>query len=203
MKKIFATIAAASLMLVCGTAFAQIGVGAGYVNSTIATNGNAKAFDGAYAGIQLSKNFGNTIGVLTGAEFSYLVNSSSSSISIASASEKTTEMYVDIPVNLSLGINFSRDLRWFIFGGPTASIGISSKSEGSASLFGLTAGTSGDNYESGNYSRFDVLLGGGIGIDFSAIRFTAGYQYGMLNRTPEATYPTHRSLIHVGLAFLF
>ena len=55
------------------------------------------------------------------------------------------------------------------------------------------------------YGRFDVMLGGGVAVDFfDIVRFNIGYDYGLVNRyTGDADYTRHRSQLTVGVAYLF
>ena len=109
-----------------------------------------------------------------GIYYEFLTNSSASGASVpgivsVSGSSKTTEHYVNIPLHLSFALNFAPTFKFFVYGGPTASVGIASttKSTSSASIdiIGWSSGPStstSDNYAEGsNYSRFDIMAGGG------------------------------------------
>ncbi|MBQ1865677.1 MAG: hypothetical protein II151_02010, partial [Bacteroidales bacterium] len=58
-----------------------------------------------------------------------------------------------------------------------------------------------------NYSRFDLLLGGGLAFDvMDAVRFSVRYDYGVINRNGGSTsglLRIHRSQLKLGVGFLF
>ena len=92
-----------------------------------------------------------------------------------------------------------------MFGGPTLSYGLTSK---------VAVPVSGDSKHTYDiydgelsnwtkYKNFDVMVGGGVGLDFeNMVRFTVGYDYGLLNRG-GSTVNVHRQQLHAGVAFLF
>ena len=58
------------------------------------------------------------------------------------------------------------------------------------------------------YSRFDVLLGGGLGLDvMDAVRFSIRYDYGVVNRNggnlTSGVLKIHRSQLKLGVGFMF
>ena len=212
MKKIITTILAASMMLMGTTAFAQVSIGAGYLNSSSKVTNSSKVlktpYNGFYAGIGYDINEGAGFGINTGLYFSYILSTKSGSIgSILSGSAKTAETYLDIPVRLNLSTDFGPSLRASLFAGPVFSCGISSNTKASGSIAGIEIGTGDiDNYADSDYNRFDIQLGGGVNIDMSQrIRLTASYDLGMLNRikTDSDDYKCSRNVLRVGLAFLF
>jgi len=211
MKRIITTILAASMMFIGTSAFAQVSVGAGYLNSTSKVTASSKVYNtpynGFYAGLGYDINEGAGFGINTGLYFSYILSTNSGSIgSIVSGSSKTTETYLDIPTR----INISTDLgaiRASVFAGPVFSCGITSTTSASASALGIEVGTGKiDNYSDDDYNRFDIQVGGGVNIDFqNTLRFTASYDLGMLNRIKTETdgYSCTRNVLRVGVAFLF
>lgn len=201
MKKTIAILAAA---LVSVAAFAQTGIGAGYANSTLKSGNSSTAYDGAYVALYASVPLAGPVGIKTGVVGEYLMSNKSNSIFGISGELKSTEVYVDVPVQATFGGNISKDLAWNVYAGPTASLGVVSQYKASTNLTDKTATV--DNYgDNSNYGRFDVLVGGGVMIDFaSKLRFDAGYDLGLLNRnTADSGNKTSRSLLHVGVAFLF
>ena len=214
MKKIIVSALAASMMLLGTSAFAQVSVGAGYLNSTSkVTYGSSQSstpMNGFYAGLGYDIEEGSGLGVSVGAYYSYIMNNSSASTSIlgisVSGTSKVEEMYLDIPVNLKFSTALGSGVKAFIFAGPTFSYGISSTTDSEASIAGLSLGNSGkyDNYSGGDYGRFDILVGGGLGIDYGSIRFKVGYNVGMLNRLgDDSSYKQTRNVLQAGIAFLF
>lgn len=212
MKKIITTLLAASMMFLGTTAFAQMSVGAGYINSTMKTTISSTAssmpYNGFYAGGDYTIAEGVGFGVSVGAFFSYVTATSSASTSIfginIGASSKVEEMYLDIPVHFNYSVDLSPQLRGFVYAGPTFSCGLNSTTEVGGSIGGV-GGKSGkhDNYADSDYNRFDILLGGGAGLDFGKLRFTVGYDLGMLNRVSSENFVQKRNVLHAGIGFLF
>lgn len=202
MKKTIALLAAA---LVSAAAFAQVGVGAGYANSTLKSGNNSSAYDGAYVALYANVPLSGPLGVKTGASVEYLMSNKTSGLFGVTGEAKSTEVYVDIPVQATFGGSISKDLAWNLYAGPTASLGLMSKTKYTLSVSGDSTSSGLDHYgDNSNYGRFDVLLGGGVMIDFAGkLRFDAGYDYGMLNRNSSSDTRTNRSLLHVGIAYLF
>lgn len=209
MKKIFTILAASAMMLIGSNAYAQLSIGAGYLNSTakskLGNNVTATPSNGFYVGGEYLISEGAGFGVSVGAYYEYISNSKGIASGIFSASAKSTEMYLDIPVRFNYSAELSHSLRGFVFAGPNFSLGLSSQSQGSASIGGISGSTGKhDLYADSDYNRFDILLGGGIGVDYNnTIRFKLGYDLGMLNRYNSETAVLNRNLLHVGVAFLF
>lgn len=212
MKRIITTLLAASMMLVGTTAFAQMSIGAGYINSSMKTsignNSSTMPYNGFYVGGDYTIAEGIGFGISVGAYYSYLTATSSGSFSIfgvnIGASSKVEEMYLDIPVHFNYSVEVSPGLRGFVYAGPTFSYGISSTTELGGSIGGVGGKTNkSNNYADGSYKPFDILVGGGAGLDFGRLRFTVGYDLGMLNRVPSDNYTQKRNVLHAGIGFLF
>lgn len=210
MKKVFATIIAASLMLAGINANAQVSVGAGYLNSTstttISSNSSDSATNGFYVGGDFNLPIVGGLSMAPGLYFSYLTASGTSSIgSIASATGTTTEMYVGIPVNFNYGLEITNGVKGFVYAGPTFNYGLSSSYKIDANVAGISGSKSTDNYDGTNYGRLEILVGGGVGVEVSSFRVTAGYDLGLNNRyTGDAdNYTIKRNQLHVGVAYLF
>lgn len=214
MKKVIAI--AAALMLVGTTAFAQ-NFGAGYVQSTKTDGSSSVAANGFYVGFGYSAPIVSGISLNPGIYYEFLTNSSASGASVpgivsVSGSSKTTEHYVNIPLHLSFALNFAPTFKFFVYGGPTASVGIASttKSTSSASIdiIGWSSGPStstSDNYAEGsNYSRFDIMAGGGVGAEvMKKFRLTVGYDFGLLDRNQNDNASLKRNRLTAGAAYIF
>ncbi|MBQ7253910.1 MAG: PorT family protein [Bacteroidales bacterium] len=203
MKKLLAI--AAGLMLIGTTAFAQ-SFGAGYVNSIQKYNNKSTAANGFYAG------FGYTAEILPGLSLNpgiyyEFITAPEQSIhfgKLASFSGKSTEHYVNVPLQLSYAIAFSPSFKLFLYGGPTANIGIASTTKVAGTILGYSDGEIINNYEDKDYSRFDIMLGGGIGAEIAEkVRITAGYDFGMLNRLKNTDDVMKRNRLTAGAAFIF
>ncbi len=212
MKKVFAI--AAALMMLATTANAQ-SFGAGYVNSTRTLTIDAPA-NGFYVGFGYSAEILPGLSLNPGLYYEFLTNTSKAGGDIlpgisASAKAKATEHYVNVPLHLSYGLNLSPAVKVFVYGGPTANVGIASSTKSTASgsidfIDGASASKTKtyNNYENENFSRFDILLGAGAGIEvLKQFRVTAGYDWGMLDRHASEDVTLKRNRFAVGAAFLF
>ena len=233
MKRLFLLLSVAALLGAAGVASAQtIGIGAGYVNSVNRTvpDGatlNTVGFDGFYLGVTYGLPIGNGLSLEPGFQYEFLTKSRNI---LPLVKENDTDHYIDIPVHLNYSLPVNEMMKFFVTAGPTFAIGLASQSKFSALGYSAVY----DNYlgevdadflgsgimeyiaqlspyvseyfNRGNgYSRFDVLLGIGAGIDLSEIfRFKVGYDWGLLNRYSNDTGATrHRNRLTVGVAYLF
>ena len=215
MKKIITILAASVMMLSASNAFAQIAVGAGYLNATDtwksgkeSESGNSSGF---YAGISYNIPLAGGLAVASGIYYSGLFSKSD----IFSASlfdidskvdSKTQEHYINVPVNFNYGFELAPDMTAFIFAGPTLQYGLSSKTTLKESIGKYTDNQEFDNYDEDNhYSKTNVLLGGGIGMNLmDAFQITVGYDYGLINLyTGDGETKRNKSYIKVGVAYLF
>lgn len=199
-------------MLIGANAFAQVSLGAGYVNSTTGIsykdNSSDSSMGGFYVGASYNLPIASGLGIAPGLYYEFLTASDKSSYAgIAEVNGDTKEHYINVPVMFNYGYDLTPNFRIFAFAGPTASFGIASNTTIKGSALGLTANTKIDNYDKDyDYGRVDVMVGGGIGADImNMVQFKIGYDYGLLNRYTGDTdnYSRHRSQLHVGLAFLF
>ena len=202
MKKVFAI--AAALMLIGTTAFAQ-SFGAGYVQSTQKYNNSASTTNGFYAGFGYTAEILPFLSLNPGIYYEFLTAKDGSSFgSIASVSGKTTEHYVNIPLQLSVALPLAPTFKFFVYGGPTANIGIASTTKVTGNVLGFGGTDTINNYEDGDYSRFDIMLGGGIGAEVAKrIRLTVGYDFGMLDRAKNSDDVLKRNRLTAGAAFIF
>ena len=206
MKKILSTLLAASLMLAGTQAFAQISVNAGYLNSTLKTqNSDPSNANGAYAGVSFNLPVAGGFAVAPGIYYSLIASKETSSLgSIFSGSGTFTEHAVNVPVYLNYNIGLSRDTNFFVYGGPTLQYGLASNVKYDANVAGITGSKTVSNYDNDNYNRFNVYLGGGIGVNAGGFIVTVGYDYGMLNQIKGDNAPSsHRSNLKIGVGYAF
>lgn len=215
MKKIFATIMASVLMLAGTQAFAQVSLGAGYLNSSTRTKVSDKVtslpLNGFYVGADYLITEGTGFGINVGAYYSYVTGTKTKSIlgNLASGSANSTEMYLDLPVSFNYSVDLGGDLKGFVYAGPTFSLGLSSTVEASGSINIPILGPIGGStekmnlYDNSDLNRFDILVGGGVGVDYGSIRFKLGYDLGLLNRYNTDNMTMNRNILHVGVAYLF
>lgn len=192
MKKIILTIALAAVAAVCANA--QIGIGLGYTTKTLSTGDNSVDYAGFYVGGNYNIEVSNGICVAPGIDLAYVANSGT----VATVDYKNSELYVGVPVHFNYAVEIADGFKLIPFAGPTFSLGLSSKHEDEL------LGTS-DNYADGsNYTKFDILVGGGLAFDvMDMVRVSAGYNYGLLDRDSSDNGTTKASGFHFGVAYLF
>ena len=216
MKKIFATILAASMMLMGISAFAQISVGAGYLNeankaSVNSTANNMGSLNGFYAGFGYDINEGVGFGISTGLYYSYLAGKVTlPGFSIISGD--MVEHALNIPVKAGYSVPVGSGLKGFLNVGPTFVCGLSSKIK----PLGVDLLET-DLYKHEYLGRFDIMVGGAIGAELNdMIRVSVGYDFGMLDQfgaglkgrnddgsTKDSALKLNRNRLTVGLAFMF
>lgn len=152
MKKIFAFVIGAALMLSATQAFAQLSVGAGWLNSTettkyTKTNDAPDKFNynGLYIGGQYNLNIVGNFGVAPGfymsALFGQVVNQYKQNLTTETYRARYREIALNIPVNLNYTFDLGRDFGIFVYAGPVFQLGVLSKStyDFSASTLGVFA----------------------------------------------------------------
>ena len=117
------------------------------------------------------------------------------------------ESYLAVPLDLNLHLPISEDMKFLIVAGPTLDLGLTSRAKlkDTSAEYDIYDGALGDMTK---YNRFDVLIGGGLGLDvMDAVRFTVRYDYGLINRNggnlTSGFLKVHRSQLKLGVGFLF
>ena len=203
MKKILSSVLVASLMLLTTSAFAQFSVGAGYVNSKTTLSSGSSTYsapsNGFYAGFDYNVPVGDILGLSAGVNFEYLMSKDYKLAGVINGDFK--EQYINVPVRINAGMNFGDGIRFLVFAGPTFSYGLAGPWEAGAGPVSVK----GDVYKDNGWNRFDVLVGGGAGLELmDKIRLTVGYDLGMFNRLPEdSNDKVSRNRLHAGIALLF
>ena len=202
MKKVLAI--AAALLLIGTSAFAQ-SFGAGYVQSTQSNGSDSAASNGFYAGFGYTAEIAPGIALNPGIYYEFLTASSASNLgNFLTYNGKTTEHYVNVPLHISLAYSFAPTFKLFVYGGPTASLGIASNTKESGSIAGFGGTSTTDNYASGDYSRFDILAGGGVGAEvMKKFRVNVGYDFGLLDRNKSDNGTLKRNRLTAGVAYVF
>ena len=199
MKKI-ASILVASLMLIGVNAMGQASIGAGFLSSaeTVKAGSSSNeraALNGFYVGMVYTLPIASNINFTPGVYFGMASKSNAGSI-YGLLVEKRQDSFINIPMHFSFNAELGSGLAFFAYAGPSASIAVSSKAINGKSTTELLS----DDYN----KRFDVMLGGGIGLKFNdMIRFQVGYDFGMLNRASTDRYTVKRNQLTAGVAFLF
>ena len=201
MKKI-ASILVASLMLIGVNAMGQASIGAGYLSSTeTVKSGNSTTertpLNGFYVGMGYTLPIASGINFTPGVYFGMASKSNATSIFGLKLQGKQTDSFINIPMHFSFNAELGSGLAFFAYAGPSASIAVSSKISSGNTTYDRLA----DNE---SLQRFDVMLGGGVGLKFNdMIRFQVGYDFGMLNRYNSNNYVVKRNQLTAGVAFLF
>lgn len=204
MKKILSALLAASLMLLGTSAFAQMSVNAGYINSTrTAKDGKSANANGAYAGVSFNIPVAGGLAVAPGLYYSMITSTDVANVGKLYSGKGTfMEHAINVPVYLNYGFALARDTKFFVFGGPTAQYGLASTVKSENDIAGLiTINGTKNLYEIEDYTRFNVYLGGGVGFQAGAIQVTVGYDYGMMPIYKDGDQ--HRSNLKLGVGFLF
>ncbi|MBO7069861.1 MAG: PorT family protein [Bacteroidales bacterium] len=218
MKKIIA-IAFAALVLAGTNAFAQLYPGLGYINSTFSGQYNGNAIDpeisnGVYAGASFNVALPGGLAVAPGLYASYLTNTTEGSggiSGIATVNSKTvfTEIALNAPVMVNYTYALNRDAKVFAYAGPTFQLGLSSKSvnntKADTAIGSGSSNSTKDYYADGDYNKFNIYLGGGVGAEFAKVLVTIGYDYGLMNLYAGSTENTnyHRANLHIGVGYAF
>ena len=216
MKKIFATLLAASLMFAATDAFAQLSAGAGYLNATETTtytNNNTTTsekaqYNGFYVGAQYDMPIPavSGLGIAAGAyaNFYFGKNHSDGLFGLGAGTTTSSDITLNIPVNATFGFDIAGDTNVFAYAGPTFQFGLVNKS-----TFVLDSNSSNstttDNFagNSPNRNRFNLLIGGGFGAQVSGIRITVGVDQSLLNYLTADNYTGSRFQLKLGVGYAF
>ena len=235
-KLVFAVFAAAMLACGVQASAQVIAIGAGYSNSVnrTSTTGDMKAdyFNGFNLGITYGFPIAQGVELVPGIQYEYLMKNKNWIV----IKENDTDHYLNVPLHFKLNFDVNPTIRFFVQAGPTFSVGLASSSRFqligntdqmtydnyAGQITSSTEGLIPDNLRQwlanaspymgkfvtggSEYQRFDVLLGGAVGVDFSKmLRLKVGYDFGMVNRfSNDFTDATrHRQRFYAGLAYLF
>ena len=200
------------ICLLCATfTFAQEkkgSVGIGYMRPncyypSLDLNGVYLGFD---YNVPIAKNFGVAPG---------LYYSCSAKNRKLNSLDMIVSQYVGIPCNFFYSADISQNTRVNVFAGPTLSYGMSLleiekihrygeiKYE-TTDLYAHYGGWGGYYGVPTGYQRLFLMIGGGVSFDFSnTVRFTLGYDYGIIRRRSKYYSPYYRNFPHVGVSYLF
>lgn len=209
--KIAAVIGA--LLLAVTQMSAQVGIEGGYMGTMykVKTGENEKAsapMNGFYVGVNDEVRIVAGLAVQPGLYYSYGTESESKNLAGIDFTGNTSEHNINIPVHLKYTFDLLPVLGIYVYGGPTLTVGLVSREklsvkgnflgseiDGSLSYDNYSGKFSSSNlsesvqnevnkYVSQNQlSRFDVMLGGGVGLNlFKFITVKGGYDYGFINR---------------------
>lgn len=198
------------MMLIGTAAIAQPSLGIGYLNSTdkVKSGSTTKTtnLSGFYVGGSYNINLAGSFGVAPGLYYGLATKSDADSYFGINTNVDVTEHYLSIPVMFNAGVTFTDGIVGRVYAGPSLAYGIASDTKVKGSIAGFSKDTKINNYDDDyHYGRFDVMLGGGVAVEFfDMVRFNVGYDYGLVNRyTGDGDITRHRSQFNIGVAYLF
>lgn len=213
MKKIFAIVLGAALMLSATNAFAQFSVGAGWINTTERSSYNGgdpdKAnLNGFYAGGQYKLPIVGGLSVAPGLYASMLFASGSGSAvyGLVSGTAKYTELAINVPVNFAYTIEIG-DFEVFAYLGPNFQYAVMGKLDTTGDVGGglISTANTKDLYSGDNKIRnpFNIYLGGGAGFQAGNIQVILGYDHSLTNMSSQDKTQVSRSQIKIGVGYAF
>lgn len=218
MKKVLLIVVS---LLIGMQAHAQLVVGAGYLHNIENTKnkegkaiGDAEHLNGFYLGASYNLAFGQHFGVAPGLYLDMLFQSNNIYDATViqgvtgSASSNYTEVALNLPVNLNCQFEVGSNASVFAFAGPTFQLGLMARSTFNASAsIGPIHGSTSDDYDhygdKGDTNRFNILLGGGVGVQIGDIQFLLGYDHTLLNASKLESHTMGRHQIKAGINFAF
>lgn len=207
MKKVFAIVLAAALLLMGTQAFAQIRIGAGYLNSaerTISGNTTNKAdLNGFYAGFHYNLNIVAGFGVAVGLYADMLFSEREDSYWIVTGKNKFSELDLNLPIQLNYNFPLTRDFSILVYAGPTLQYGIFRKAKYTISAAGSSETVTSDYYKDGDNKPFNVYMGGGAGFQAGNIQVLLGYDHSLINMIDSDKLKQNRGMIKIGVGFAF
>ena len=215
MKKIFATLLAASLMFAATDAFAQLSAGLGYINATetgtytnnnSVTNLDPQAFNGVYVGANYSVDMASGLSLVPGVYMSALFGSKHVDVlglGLLSGDHKYTEFAINVPINVAFNYALNHDTKLFAYAGPIMQFALSHKDAFTGTGSNTTTTYDLLNGDDQNRNPFNLYIGGGIGAQVANIQIILGYDHSLLNIDSRDGYKRGRSAIKLGVGMAF
>ena len=200
MKRILTIAVAAVMMTFATNSFAQVQVGAGYLrgmdNIAMSSISTDLTSNGVYAGFSYNLPISGGLGIAPGFYYSFMFSNDNYE---GVADAKIREHFANVPVYLNYRFGNGSNAQFFIYAGPTVQLGLASTV--TVSLLGVSETT--DRYKDSDYSRANLLVGGGIGMNISKFQITLGYDQGLFNldTSNDGTKWT-KSYLKAGIAYL-
>lgn len=206
MKKFKFIFTVVILIFSADLASAKLGIGAGYLYQNLnektaassVSSGNLN-FHGFFVGLDYNAKIGKRFAIVPGLYYEFLANNSFGyGVSIQ-------ENYLKIPIDFQMGFKLGEKCRFIAGIGPKLHIGLSSKIKSGVESIDFYKYMDEFAGVDNAYSRFDVLLGVGIGLEFiDHIRINFGYDRGLMNRTSKIEgNKMYSNYIRLGLSYVF
>ena len=196
------------LVLVIGhPVSAQVSAGAGYLKTHVTSNHEDGSGEGLYAGLSYRIHLAGAFSLLPGMYFTRTDESGGECVidDMILPYGFFIEKALVAPIHLHWGIDLPKDIRAFLYAGPSFQYGLSCESP-----TGLTNVPARDLYdkEYNTHRRWNVLAGCGAGLSFPSkstqrVFLTAGWDYGLGNLYENPYDVSHRSLWKAGLGLEF
>lgn len=213
MKRIIGLTLAAILLLMGTRAQAQIVAGAGYLYSSEKTTSidGTTPYHGFYLGASYNIALGSGFGVAPGLYASFLLHNVNSNAGSAKTGYNVDgndrEFALNVPVRVTYNYDLGGGRSIFAFAGPAFQLGLTNSTTvtGSVSVLGLnlSGGSKVDNYEKGYMNRFNIYLGGGVGVQLGDILIHLGYDHSLLDIDTANNFVTSRGVLKVGVGIEF
>lgn len=208
MKKIILTLAIVAAAAT--SAFAQIGIGAGFTNSSASSSedGENLVTKGFYVEGTYNIHIGNCLSIVPGVRYAFTGNGDPMGIDIedidfAEVNTSIAEHNLYIPVMAQVNVPIG-GAKVFVFAGPTFQFAISSLLNVVAKVGEIGFDQDVDLLgEDGLFKRTDIALGGGVGIEFHQFQLKAGYDFGLMNRSIVDGGTIKGQQLRMGIAYLF
>ncbi len=172
-KKLSALLLVAVLSI--GMASAQVGFQAGY-SSFKGNHKDSDALKGFHVGATYDMSIQGPVGIHYGLLYNFAQFSEDKLV------ERTVNFHsIDVPVRLALNYPVGNKLTISAFAGPNFNYGLSFKSKIKSKL-----GEATHNAYDDDYSRFNLQLGGGLGIQYGRVGLKASYDLGLLKLVKDA-----------------
>lgn len=215
MKKVFAF--AAAILLFAGMANAQLSVSAGYTSKNFksttkyGSNTNTKEYSlggGFYVGGSYAMGMSDGLNVAPGLYFTYNTDKDVDH----GVTTTINTMDVNIPILFSYTYSLGGDLALFAFVGPNIQLGLSAQQKVEGTPGGLLDGTNDlyakDNNDESYFTRFDLGVMVGLGLQYQNFRLQGGYHKGFLDRCgakdgDNYSFEYAMSQIFVGVGYAF
>lgn len=163
----------------------RIGIVAGY-DFQFRNNSTGKIssyFHGGYVGARSFFRFSNVVGLSTGLQYKgSFSNESAAYYNLQKGDVFFAEHSIELPVAFSVRMALNNKVKFTIDAGPTGSFGFASTMKPNVSVLKYEKDVTYDNYENGTCQRWNLFVGGDLGLIFSErLHLKAGYRYGTIN----------------------
>ncbi len=190
-----------ALLFTFGISNAQVGIQAGVGTSKTST------FDKAVKGFHVGPTYNMTIQGPVSLEYALLYNYLVTNDDYASITESNiTAHRLDVPFRVNAGFPLGSSVKLYIFAGPNFNFGLKESRKGG---YWGGSGQHDNIYDikeaNGKhlYSRFDLQIGGGAGLEFGKVGLRASYDLGLLDRDNRDSYEWKNDDLKLSLTVKF